>query len=102
MAEYRINYNQVIRQARKIKELSGDLDREIVKLENTKNAVSSGWDSPASREFLKQLDRLIGDMKNTKKDIVVVSNKIKSVARSIKEADERQAELAERISRGRL
>ena len=55
MAEYRINYEQVMGQVRKIKELSRSLYIQTVQLENIQHSVESGWESPASIIFMNRL-----------------------------------------------
>ena len=98
MSAFRINYNQVIKQANQIKTLSEDLDREIRKLNDILNSTKSDWKGPASTTFQNHLSLLIDDMKNTKKSMANVSSTIKYIAREIREEDEREAELARELA----
>lgn len=97
MANFRINYRQVVGQANRISNLSGDLDREISKLENIFHAMENNWKGPASNEFKKHLRLLIADMKRTKSGMSNVSSSIKNIAARIQKEDERQAEQAEKL-----
>lgn len=97
LAGFRINYGQVIGQANTINNLSGDLDREIQKLDNILNSVRSNWKGPASVAYQNHLTLLIADMRKTKYSMSSVSSTIKNVATRIQEEDERQAELARQL-----
>lgn len=98
MAEYRINYEQVMGQVRKIKELSRSLYIQTVQLENIQHSVESGWESPASIIFLNRLKGSIDSMKKTKKDMDDLARKIEKLATDIKKEDERQSEIAVKLS----
>lgn len=98
MAGFRINYSQVVGQANTINNLSGDLDREIQKLENMLNSVGSNWKGPASTAYQNHLKLLIADMRKTKYSMSSVSSTIKNVATRIQQEDERQAELARQLA----
>jgi WXG100 family type VII secretion target len=97
LAGFRINYNQVVGQANAICDLSGDLDREIQKLENILNSVESSWKGPASTAYQNHLKILIADMRKTKYSMSSVSSTIINVATRIQQEDERQAELATQL-----
>ncbi len=94
MAEFRINYGQVMGQAATINNLSADLDREIAKLEAILTTVNTNWKGPASRTFQNHLRLLIADMKTTKHEMSSVSTTIQNVATRIQQEDERLAEIA--------
>lgn len=98
MAGFRINYNQVVRQANTMSELSGDLDKEIKNLDNLLSSVRSNWKGPASTAFQNHLSILIADMRQTKYSMSSVSSTIKNVATRIQQEDERQAELARQLA----
>ena len=98
MAGFRINYTQVVNQANTINNLSGDLDREIQKLDSILSSVRSNWRGPASTAFQNQLTLLIADLKKTKYSMSSVSSTIKNVATRIQQEDERQAELARQLA----
>lgn len=91
MAQFRINYNKVVRQANEMSDLSRDLNSEIRKLENLLAQIKREWYGPASDEFQKQLIMLIADMKTTKYNMSSVSSTIKNVANRIQKEDERLA-----------
>ena len=88
MAINRINYTKVVSQANDIKDLSNDLETEIVKLEALLAQAKNEWYGPASEEFQRQLKMLIADMKTTKYNISSVSTTIKNVAKRIRDEDE--------------
>jgi len=98
LSGFRINYGQVIGQANTIRNLSGDLEREIKKLENILTNVRGNWKGPASQAFQRHLTILIADMKQTKYSMSSVSSTIKNVATTIHREDERQAELARQLA----
>lgn len=98
MAGFRINYGQVIGQANTINNLSGDLDREIQKIENILNSIGSNWKGPASTAYQNHLKLLIADMRKTKYSMSSVSSTIKNVATRIQQEDERQAQLARQLA----
>ena len=98
MTGFRINYNQVIRQADVINNLSDDLKREMDKLKNILNSIRGDWEGPASREFQKKLTVLIGNVENSKNSMSSVSRTIKNIAARIKQEDERQAEMASQLA----
>ena len=91
LAQFRINYNKVIRQADEMSDLSSDLNREIGKLEDLLTQIKCEWYGPASDAFQNQLIMLIADMKTTKYNISSVSGTIKNVANRIQNEDERLA-----------
>ena len=91
MAEFRINYNRVVKQANQINDLSYDLGKEITSLENLLARIKSEWCGPASEAFQKQLIMLIADMKTTRKNMSSVSSTIKNVASKIQAEDEKLA-----------
>ena len=91
MAQFRINYNKVVRQANEMSDLSRDLNSEIGKLENLLAQIKREWYGPASAAFQKQLIMLIADMKTTKYNMSSVSSTIKNVANRIQKEDERLA-----------
>lgn len=91
MAQFRINYNKVVRQANEMSDLSRDLNGEIGKLENLLAQIKREWYGPASDAFQKQLIMLIADMKTTKYNMSSVSSTIKNVANRIQKEDERLA-----------
>lgn len=91
MAQFRINYSKVVRQASEMNDLSRDLNREIVKLENLLYQIKREWYGPASDAFQKQLIMLIADMKTTKYNMSSVSSTIKNIANRIQKEDERLA-----------
>lgn len=91
LAQFRINYNKVIRQANEMSDLSRDLNSEIGKLENLLDQIKREWYGPASDAFQKQLIMLIADMKTTKYNMSSVSSTIKNVANRIQKEDERLA-----------
>ena len=91
MAEFRINYDRVVKQANQINNLSNDLGKEITKLENLLARIKNEWCGPASAEFQKQLISLIQDMKDTKYNMSSVSSTIKNVAKNIQKEDEKLA-----------
>jgi WXG100 family type VII secretion target len=97
MAGFRINYRQVVGQANTISNLSGDLEREIRKLEDILSSVKSNWKGPASTAYQRHLTLLIADMRKTKNSMSSVSTTIKNVAIRIQREDERQAELAKKL-----
>lgn len=98
MAGFRINYSQVVGQANTINNLSGDLDREIQKLESILNSVRTNWKGPASTAYQNHFTILIADMRKTKYSMSSVSSTIKNVATKIQQEDERQAELARQLA----
>jgi WXG100 family type VII secretion target len=98
LSGFRINYDQVIRQANTISNLSDDLKKEINKLDNILTNVRSNWKGPASQEFQRHLTLLIADMKETKYSMSSVSTTIKNVASRIKKEDEDQVELAKKLA----
>ena len=98
MAEYRINYSQVIRQANSIDSLADDLGRQIQRLNNILSSLNSGWQGPASSAFRSQLSRLISDMNSTRSSMSSVSSTISNVAYTIQKEDERLAELARQLA----
>lgn len=89
MASYRINYDTVVSQANDIKNLSSDLDREIINLENLLTRIKREWCGPASDAFQDQLYTLIVDMKTTKTSMSNISSTIKNVAKQIQQEDEK-------------
>jgi len=91
LAQFRINYNKVVRQANEMSDLSRDLNGEIGKLENLLAQIKREWYGPASDAFQKQLIMLIADMKTTKYNMSSVSSTIKNVANRIQKEDERLA-----------
>lgn len=91
MAQFRINYNKVVRQANEMSDLSRDLNSEIGKLENLLAQIKREWCGPASDAFQKQLIMLIADLKTTKYNMSSVSSTIKNVANRIQKEDERLA-----------
>lgn len=95
---FRINYSQVIRQADTINNLSVDLDREIQRLDSILTSLQSNWRGPASTAFQNHLILLIADLRKTKYSMSSVSTTIKNVATRIRQEDERQAELARKLS----
>lgn len=97
MADFRINYRQVVGQANKINSLSGDLGREISRLEQMLGAMGTHWKGPASNEFKKHLRLLVADMKKTRSNMSNASSTMKDVADRIQKEDERQMELAAKL-----
>lgn len=95
---FRINYSQVLRQARTIKNLSDDLNREIRRLEEILTSSKNVWKGPASNAYQINLKRLVDDMKQTKYDMSNISSVIISTATRIQKEDERQAELARKLA----
>lgn len=98
MAGFRINYGQVVGQAKEISNLSSDFDREIQKLQDILDSVRTNWKGPASTAYQNHLTLLIADMKKTKYAMSSVSTTIKNVAVKIQQEDERQAELARQLA----
>ena len=78
----------VVAQANDIKDLSSDLDREILNLENLLARIKREWCGPASDAFQDQLYMLIVDMKTTKSSMSNISSTIKNVAKQIQQEDE--------------
>ena len=97
MAQFRINYSRVVRQANEINDLSSSLNTEIAKLENLLAQIKREWYGPASDAFQKQLIMLIADMKTTKYNMSSVSSTVKNVASRIQKEDER---LAAKLAQG--
>ena len=97
MAEFRINYDKVVKQANQINNLSNDLGKEITKLENLLARIKNEWCGPASTEFQKQLIILLQDMRTTRKNMSGISSTIKNVANRIQKEDE---QLAIKLSQG--
>ena len=97
LAQFRINYSRVIRQANEINDLSSSLNTEIVKLENLLAQIKREWYGPASEAFQRQLIMLIADMKTTKYNMSSVSSTVKNVANRIQKEDER---LAAKLAQG--
>lgn len=97
MAEFRINYKKVIRQADEMNDLSRDLNNEISALEDLLSQIKRDWCGPASEAFQQQLIMLIADMKTTRYNMASVSTSIKNVANRIQSEDERLAAQLESV-----
>ena len=87
-----IKYNKAISKANEIDDLSDDLGKEISALTTLYTSAKTNWKGPGADEFLRQLYKLIEDMKGTKSSMSNVASKIKSTAKKIKEEEEEEEE----------
>lgn len=92
--KYSINYEQVLRQANRIEEEAQQIQSNMKKLDGLMTDVRGSWDSPAAKVFLSKCELLKSDMTENYSRIRNVANTIRTVARQIKQQDERAAERA--------
>ena len=95
---YRINYHQVMRQADNIEDEAHEIQRAIRDLDNLMNDIKSIWKSPAATAFIAECQELRQQMVSTQVRVDQTANTIRSVARRIKEADDRAAEAAKNLN----
>ena len=98
MADLRINYEQVIRQANIINDLSDELRREKDNLNNILTSIGRDWEGPASTVYKNKLSSLVYNVENTKNSMSSASGTIRSIATRIRQEDERQAEMASQLA----
>ena len=98
MADLRINYEQVIRQANIINDLSDELRREKDNLNNILTSIGRDWEGPAATVDKNKLSSPVDNVENTKNSMSSASGTIRSIATRIRQEDERQAEMASQLA----
>jgi uncharacterized protein YukE len=94
MAILNFNYNQAINQARQIDNVATDmLSAANRQLQTTIESIGACWQGEASRQFIGYCTTTQTDIRAEAKKLQDLANRIREVARIIREAEERAKEL---------
>lgn len=97
----RIDYDQVLRQAREIESVAVDLEEARKELRGIVSDIDANWDGEASNVYMQRCNRLEEYIREVSRDMNRVSATIREVVRIIREADERAKALASKLSSGK-
>lgn len=95
-SEIIFNYNQAIKQAARLEEIAGNIERIATdKMENSIGMLKNAWRSDNSPQFYSKIGRVQSDIQGDAKSIRKVAQNIRETAERIKQAELRALEIAQ-------
>lgn len=94
---YRINYEQVMRQADKIEEEAQEVHKVILDLDGILSSTGAVWKGKAADTFHQECLELKSEMMKSRQQIQTTASKIRKIARRLKEVDDRAAAEAKKL-----
>lgn len=100
MATFRINYIQVMTQAKRIASLADDLKTQYNKLNTISQDTATTWKGEAATMTLQEIEEMKASILSDCKKMDAIADTIMSVARMIQQEDERRAAEARALADG--
>lgn len=95
-SEIIFNYNQAIKQAAKLEEISNSIERVATdKMAASIGVLKGAWQSDNSAPFYTKIGQVQTDIQNDAKSIRSVAQSIRETAERIKQAELRALEIAQ-------
>ncbi|MDR1639969.1 MAG: WXG100 family type VII secretion target [Clostridiales bacterium] len=88
------DYFETMMKVRGIRELADNLRRMVSELDSLMTDTSVHWRGMAASAYLKQCEQLKAEMDRSRQDLVNIADTVQKVAETIKDADQRLADLA--------
>ncbi len=93
--EIKLNYQQAIKQARKLEEIAGKLENlSSNKLSNTVGTLKQAWQSDSSPQYYNKVDKVQGDINTTAKQVRKIANSIRTTADAVRNSEMKAIEIA--------
>ena len=94
-SEINFNYNQAIRQAERLEEIAGQIERLAgERMNESMSALKNAWNSDNAPQFYTKMGKVQSDIQEDATDIRKVARSIRETAARIRDAELRALEIA--------
>lgn len=97
MSPIHVNYDNVFRQAARLRQIGEEHRRAADTLEAERSRLVTAWRDPAGAAYSAAAAQLVAEMRTTADDLVRLAEQIKSAAAQFKAQEEANARAAGRL-----